>query len=407
MRWSEKTVMDLLKCLYESVTDTSQWQPFLTLLAREMSAHKAGFHIHEFSEPGGLNHIKGQITFRVGYSEEELRLYNDHFVLKDPYVRRIRSRFGNDLSIGTTADLFSKAELESSSYYAEYGRPNGIFHLTWIVLKNGNDLRGSGLSLLRDIHSDAFDNSSTDLLSTLAPHMRQMLAIQQRMTQLNSDLEVSRHALGSFGIAVVGVGESSKIVSCSAPAERYLRSEHGLTSRNGCIEALDARHNAQLQALIRGAVATASGRGLDVAVKVKCNVSRSESATVWSAPSGGLVQIMRSSRPPLQILIVPCAAQGAPPGSSPKALLFFHDDTGQVPSRSAVLRIGFKLTPAECRLAECLLCGNDLKTCAEMLGYTVESTRFLLKMVFQKMGCRRQPDLIRLLLSIPGQVAMP
>jgi len=61
------------------------------------------------------------------------------------------------------------------------------------------------------------------------------------------------------------------------------------------------------------------------------------------------------------------------------------------------------LTPAESRLADLLLQGYEVRAAADHLRTTLETTRFHLKRVLAKTGTRRQAELMRLMLSLPGQ----
>jgi pimeloyl-ACP methyl ester carboxylesterase/DNA-binding CsgD family transcriptional regulator len=64
----------------------------------------------------------------------------------------------------------------------------------------------------------------------------------------------------------------------------------------------------------------------------------------------------------------------------------------------------FGLTPAEVRLAERLRDGQSLKEAADALGTSINTVRNQLRAIFDKMGLKRQSDLVRALTEL-GQVA--
>lgn len=64
---------------------------------------------------------------------------------------------------------------------------------------------------------------------------------------------------------------------------------------------------------------------------------------------------------------------------------------------SAALRTSFGLTPAEARLAALLREGLSLNDAADELGVSVNTIRNQLRAIFDKMGLRRQTDLVRAL----------
>jgi DNA-binding CsgD family transcriptional regulator len=62
----------------------------------------------------------------------------------------------------------------------------------------------------------------------------------------------------------------------------------------------------------------------------------------------------------------------------------------------------YGLTPTEARLADLLLEGLEVRDIANRLTMTLETARFHLKRVLAKTGTRRQTELMRLMLSLPG-----
>jgi len=62
----------------------------------------------------------------------------------------------------------------------------------------------------------------------------------------------------------------------------------------------------------------------------------------------------------------------------------------------------YGLTPTEARLADLLMEGLEVREIAERAGTTLETARVHLKRVLSKTGARRQMELVRLMLSLPG-----
>jgi DNA-binding CsgD family transcriptional regulator len=83
--------------------------------------------------------------------------------------------------------------------------------------------------------------------------------------------------------------------------------------------------------------------------------------------------------------------------------VFINDPAEQPPSRAALLSTLYGLTPAECRLADLLLDETDLRRVAEYMRITFETARFMLKTVFRKTETHRQSQLVRLLMTLPGE----
>ena len=115
------------------------------------------------------------------------------------------------------------------------------------------------------------------------------------------------------------------------------------------------------------------------------------------------MKILRpSARTSLQLAVVPAPTQSRLAERDSCALVFVSDPSSRPRSRSALMRQLYGLTPAEARLADQLLEGLEVREIAERSGTTLETTRFHLKRVLSKTGARRQMELIRLMLSLPG-----
>ena len=61
----------------------------------------------------------------------------------------------------------------------------------------------------------------------------------------------------------------------------------------------------------------------------------------------------------------------------------------------------YALTVVEARLAAWLAQGKSVHEAAAAMGITVNTARAYLKRIYDKTGVRRQPELVRVLLSLP------
>jgi DNA-binding CsgD family transcriptional regulator len=68
-----------------------------------------------------------------------------------------------------------------------------------------------------------------------------------------------------------------------------------------------------------------------------------------------------------------------------------------------MMKMLYSLSPVESRLADLLIQGLELREAADHLRVTTETARFHLKRVLKKTRTHRQANLIRLMLSLPGQ----
>jgi DNA-binding CsgD family transcriptional regulator len=112
--------------------------------------------------------------------------------------------------------------------------------------------------------------------------------------------------------------------------------------------------------------------------------------------------VHRPGKSALRVMVSPF--RGSLPGRSKTlaALLFVSDPTQLVSSRAETLRALYGMTPTECRVADMLLEGLELREIAGRMHITLETTRFHVKRVLAKSGARRQSEFIRLMLALPG-----
>ena len=120
--------------------------------------------------------------------------------------------------------------------------------------------------------------------------------------------------------------------------------------------------------------------------------------------AGSIALPAQGARPARVAHLVPVADAARGPFSSATLLLFFsvvgHEGPGGAASDAQTLRTLFDLSPAESRLAGALAGGLDLTQAALAGGIQVSTARSYLERIFDKTGCHRQSELVRLLARI-------
>ena len=113
---------------------------------------------------------------------------------------------------------------------------------------------------------------------------------------------------------------------------------------------------------------------------------------------------MRTDSPqPYGLLVMPADAMGPHGGrGTGRVIVLIGDPEARVESPPEVLARVYGLTPTEARLAHALASGDPLETYAERAGIALSTARWTLKQVQAKTGCRRQADLVRLVLTGPA-----
>jgi len=189
-------------------------------------------------------------------------------------------------------------------------------------------------------------------------------------------------ALDDMGHAVFGLDGVGRVILSNQRAEELVRGGDALLLRNRRLASVVPEMNRRLQE----ALACAAGVG-----------------TATGVPDGSsLLLERRSGGPALRVTVTPFAAAMAARPSDLAALVYVSDPGSKPQSRAESMRKLYKLTPAEGRIADLLLEGLEVREVSQRLGVTLETARFHVKRVLAKTGVRRQSELVRLMLGLPG-----
>jgi DNA-binding CsgD family transcriptional regulator len=223
-------------------------------------------------------------------------------------------------------------------------------------------------------------------MSELAPHLRRVLQIHARTDTLRILAEAGKIALNTLDTGVAAVDEEGHIVMANERAAAILEKGEGVASRRGKLTARYVTEALAMQRLIGSAARKGRGRGTGVGDAIIIHGDGDSS--------------------PTSVIVTPLPSSLVLGKGRACALVFLCDPAQKPASRAAVLRNLFRLTPAECRLAELLHSGMELRRAAESMGITAETARFMLKRVFSKTGAHRQSELVLLLSRLPGETSL-
>lgn len=366
----------LLLDLYAAPLQPERWQMFFDRLCA-LTDIASGFMVSVRPE-GNLILAGGGLNF----DPEIFRLYNEHYGTNDPFTEP--SMRENRVGVTPGDELISRPELLRTELYNELLAPRGLAHMTLLACECSSEAV-SKFPLWRGPKQGLMDAASVHLLETLIPHVQTALLLRAKVAASEAYDLLSETALEAMSIAAILVNGRGEIRCMNRLAASYLQGSDGLSLRRGRVVAADASEDACLQSLIAGA---GGGR------------------TTPASPPGGAMRISRpDARTSLQIVVVPATEPIRQWAGECHALVFLIDPSSRPKERAALMRQLYGLTPAEARLADRLLEGLDVREIAEQSGITLETARFHVKRVLGKTGTRRQSELMRLMLSLPGLVA--
>ncbi|MHB8654558.1 MAG: helix-turn-helix transcriptional regulator [Terriglobia bacterium] len=377
----EKTLLELTGSLYEAAACPERWDDFLRVAVRVFEAERAGMTVHH-----SRNGNSATVQNMFGISPEGIREYNEHYGARYPVLKPVLQYLRQHGSwYGLSRSVVPEEEFKKSEYYNDWGRKYGSFS-TVIGAIGKPPHQVTGLSIIRSDKEPPLGEEAVELMGVLMPHLNRVLEIHDEMETLRAATAAALSALDATESAVFAVNGNGEVVLMSRKAEELLREGDGVRLCGKQLLATETPGDRQLDLMVRSAAATGAGRGFS---------------------AGGSLLLPRRARRPLQVAIVPFHSSHMLVESAPCALVFITDPDARIDPRTAVLSALYRLTPAECRLADLLLQGLELAAAAESLRITTGSARFMLKNVFHKTETHRQAELIRLLLRLPKSPAQP
>jgi len=363
-------VIDLIGQIYEAGVEPRLWDATLVRLGERFRAN-AGTLATMVS---GSNQVSFSSEF--GTDPEWLARYNQEFCKPElnplvPAIRRLRPGLA-------AADwmLLPKQNLMRSPFYNEWSLPLDRHTYCGLMMLAGPQAVGT-IVFCRGRRSGDFAPEEVALLQALSPHLVRAVGLSRHLGALEGRLQLSDALLDVAARPVIVVESDGRIVQANDAAWRILDAADGLLVRR---DRLAAARSADTSAVRRRIKATAE-RDL--------------------AACGAMAVVRRSGALPYSVAMtpVPIEAVGLERGRVLVAV-FVADPHAIPPDMASALQTAYGLTPAEASLVELLAHETpSLVEAAERLGVSQTTVKTHLRHCYQKMGARRQTELIRLALA--------
>lgn len=373
---SNREMSELLAKLYAAPLQPEKWQLFFDHLSK-LTRISTGC-LMTFGPDTSPAILAGG---GLAWNPEIQRSYNERYAhvdpFRDPALRNPR------VAVIRGQDLVSHNELVKTELYNDLLSKNEMESITLLTFFSTGE-EGDFMPMWRRKQDGPMDESSIALLEILLPHAHEALKIRRKVQALELQSDFSSLALEAMATAVLLVSASGQVLHMNSLASAIVNKGEGLRLEGSSLTSRNPSESATLKSTI-SAAAMAGGPQIQ-------------------AKPGGALNISRpGAKSPLQVAILPLPESVRRGIKIPCALVFVSDPNAAPPSRSASLRALYALTPTEARLADLLLQGLEVHQIADRMKTTLETARFNLKRVLAKTETRRQSELIRLMLSLPGQ----
>jgi DNA-binding CsgD family transcriptional regulator len=362
--------LTLVEPIYGAATDPSLWPDVLDMLARAIGSATTAFVAHTLAEG-----TSGRVSVGINIDPSLQRQYENYYHGVNIYF----AKFPGTLSPGRLAlshEYLDDREVLESEYYNDFLKHLGGFYLLGVVIAQDADVVSTFASL-RSRQSKPFSVESIELVRLILPHLQRAVRLQSTMRFIHDGCEAFN--LLSFGVLIVqGDG---RILHMNRYAREAFEERDGLSNLADGIATYDHKERKELKAFIRQASLAGGGSGLVV---------------------GGSVAIHRpSGKRPYILSVMPAYAPRLKfGGRKATALVFLVDPEREQQMDEGFLMGLYGLTRSQARLAVALAAGDDLNEYCETASIRRTTARTHLRLLFEKLGVKRQAELVALLKRI-------
>lgn len=373
----ERNALRLIGLAYDTALSGHNWADFMRELTASVDCHSGMLRM--------VDYTNRQVGFfdTVGYNPALPLAYREHYIDIDPYRRGFET-----LPVGKlfTADEYLGAKhRRKSEFYHEYERPSNAEYLAGAIIAR-NDAFNIHTGMHRSKGVGDFEHKTRGFLEVILPHLVRAVQVRLLLESSSRQQVLAREALDRLRLGVVIADAQGRLIFANHAAERLIDASRGALSI--CMRYLRARECkdvAMLFRLIAEASATTAGTGTF---------------------AGGEMRIRCGDGSFLQLCITPLSRQRFGAGfSAPAAcaaVFMCRPGNMRLPWQKVARCYG--LTQAEAKLAVRLANGVSLEEAATHQGISIHTARSQLKAVFAKTGCKRQTELVAMLLQ--GVLAM-
>lgn len=366
--FSNSELSTLIGSIYDCVLDSSRWDHALAETASFLECEHAILSLND------LQHHRILINRTVGWEPCWLDERSKH-------VSEIHGVLSKWLSMQSSLDHpfvasreIPEHQLETSPYVRDCLMPLGIIDIAHFFLVSTR-ARFSELVVARQKHKGIFTVRAIEAGALLLPHLRRAVTISDVLDVHALQRNRLTGILGALRNAVLLTNDRGVILYANRSAENLLRSGNSICSTSGILVAKPPQANGELHKAIRLAAQDETNIG-NAGISIRLRGLEQNSTFAHVLPLVG--SVLRAGIQPDAVVAV-----------------FITVNAG-LKCGSVSFAAAFRLTPAETKVAGCLLAGQTLAETACELGIAMTTARTHLNNIFVKTGVGRQSEFVRL-----------
>jgi DNA-binding CsgD family transcriptional regulator len=379
-----RQALDLVGHIYDAALDPQRWAKVVERVLEFVHA-RSGMLFTPFDRIDSSG-----FYFPVNISQTFLQQYASRFQPYDPWALAVRDldlAHGGNVIDGDA--VVPRKELLASSFYREFLKEQGTSRICIAWIFGSGEIPGvlnTVLSVHRGLRSRPFSDQAKERMRLLVPHFSRALGVMFRLRDAELKVAASYGALDRLAGGVILVGARRQVVFANRTARSILAERDGLSLAPG--GASDEKLTAKVHA-----------KTMEIDAALAAAVA---SATLEVPHFSAGIRVSREGREPLALNISPLPDGNTFGAGSDvaRAIIFLTDTARPASVDRTVLKRLYSLTEAETRVVEGLCEGGTLAEVAGRLGVSDNTVHTQLQSVFRKTGTARQPDLVKLVLSL-------
>lgn len=376
MPWKPSRLAQIIDDIYAAAVDPASWQTAVESVCQEFPDGR-GVLLHHDLEQG-----TGTFSITAGcWDAAWIDAYNRYYSQINPWLKNLKKR---PVGLAVPAEyMFARQDLLKTQFYNDFLKPQNTMTGVGVTIEQNAD-RFVAISVLLSEKASRRETKNVSLLQYLAPHFRRAMQINHQLTQAREQGRLLEAGFDHLTAGFALLDKDARVTFSNAAAERIFAAADGLRlDGSGRIVSISARTTATLRKYASDAANFLSAAG-----------------------TGGTLRAHRpSGRRDYHLLVAPLRPQTSLfRGTLSSAALFIRDPEANDQRDAAHLCAIFGITPAEARILRQLLDGHTIKEIHDRQKISVNTIKTHMKNLFSKLGCTRQSELIRLVLTHPTSI---
>lgn len=371
---SAETLSELVGQIYDCVLDPGRWESVLAALCEEFSFDSSIMGVHRFSAGLPVLHYAFNVEPEwlasiPQFADEIVALWGG---------RELMARFPIDEPIVNT-QIADRGVVAENRYYQQWVERGMVDAVSLFIAREPTFIGTVGFN--RHQSAGAIGKQEVDGLRLLGPHFRRAVTISNLFDMKTIEAATFGSALDSFAFGIVLVDEALGIVHANRPAADILKSADVIRADKGRLSLPGSAASAALERAVRQAARNEAALGpMGIGIPAGQN---GEPAVIHVLPlRQGTTRGHLGQRAVAALFVAPSPK---PPRMPIDALTLIYD-----------------LTPAEARIFEMVAAGSTRATIAQTLGIAPSTVKTHVLHLFEKTGCSRQADLLKLAAKLSG-----